>query len=544
LLKKKIDNLINWLFGREINPSILQFFRYLISGGVATMTDVSALFVLTHFFHVHYLLAAAFAFLSGTTVNYFLNITIVFESSGQVQREFPLFAMIGMGGLLWTEVILWILVDKIGFYVMLAKIVAIILVLNWNFFMRKKFVFREGKSKSVKLDDKRNRVLMIAATPFFSDRGCHIRIYNMAKYLNKFGLEVRVCTYFNGSDVEGINVKRIKNVSWYKRVAPGFSWGKLWLDIKLIFLCCKQIMCFQPNVIIAHMYEGLGIGYMAKKLAFSNVPIITDLQAELEEEFLNYNKNLPAVIRSFFVCLSKIFINRCDWITISSENVEVKIRNVFKRKDRITIVSDGIDLDMFERVFRAEKSETNNQEKAIADWKGEKKLLVYIGGLSENKGIGKLIRSFGKIVSDKFDWKLLVGGFGEDEEELKKFVLDHNLGNYIYFLGRVSYFDLPIFLAMADAGIDPKYNSTESSGKLANLMAARLPIICFDNVYNRSRLEENGYYLKDFFELEKVLAKIGREERINYNLEDLAEEKEIAKLSKIIERLIIKSNKR
>ncbi len=140
-MKQKIDEFVKKILGQKINKGLLQFFRYLICGGVATLTDISILFALTHFLHVFYLVAAAGAFLAGMTVNYTLNTILVFKSSGEVKKEFPLFALIGMGGLAWTEIILWILVDKLNMYVMIAKAVAIILVLNWNFFMRKRFVF-------------------------------------------------------------------------------------------------------------------------------------------------------------------------------------------------------------------------------------------------------------------------------------------------------------------------------------------------------------------------------------------------------------------
>jgi putative flippase GtrA len=99
------------------------------------------LYSLTHFVDVHHLVAAPIAYVSGTITNYTLNTILVFKSSGNIKKEFPLFAVIGIGGLLWTEAIMWVFVDMFGTYIMVAKIIAVIFVLNWNFFMRKKFVF-------------------------------------------------------------------------------------------------------------------------------------------------------------------------------------------------------------------------------------------------------------------------------------------------------------------------------------------------------------------------------------------------------------------
>jgi putative flippase GtrA len=140
-IKDRIDAVVEKILGRKVNESLLQYFRYLLCGGVATATDVGILFALTHFLHINYLVAAAVSFLCGISVNYTLNTVLVFQSSGKIKKEFPIFAMIGLGGLAWTELILWILVDKLNIYVMIAKALSIVIVLQWNFFMRKKFVF-------------------------------------------------------------------------------------------------------------------------------------------------------------------------------------------------------------------------------------------------------------------------------------------------------------------------------------------------------------------------------------------------------------------
>lgn len=380
------------------------------------------------------------------------------------------------------------------------------------------------------------RILTIAATPFFSDRGCHMRIHNGAKYLQKFGAQVKIGTYFSGERPSGLDVEKIKKVEWYKRTSPGFSWGKFWLDIKLIILCRRMIRNFRPDIIHAHMYEGLGVGYVAKRLAFKNIPIVIDLQADLDEEFRNYNRE-NYVARRIFVWLSRRLINRCDWLVLSSENIRPQMEKLYRHKDRISIIRDGIDLDLFRNIPKLTEIERRKTEE-IKAWKGDKKLLVYVGGLSDNKGVGELLEGFKSFASRIGGWKLLVGGFGSDEEKYKEFVKRNNLKEAVYFAGKVKYFSLPSYLALADAAIDPKNGSSEASGKLANLMAAELPIICFENDFNRSRVGEKGFYLQALSELGEVLLKIGTSEKINYNLEDLSEEKEVRKLFGIFERLI------
>lgn len=375
------------------------------------------------------------------------------------------------------------------------------------------------------------RILTIAATSFFSDRGCHIRIYNEAKYLGKLGAEVRLCTYHIGENIAGLDIKRIGKTGWYKKLSPGFHWGKLWLDLKLLFLVRREIKGFQPDAIHAHLYEGLAIGYLAKKISFVKIPIVFDLQGNIDEEFASYSRK-NSIARKFFVWLSKRIIRWADRIVVSSENVKTRTSDV-------QIVRDGVDLELFENPQNLSKEEQEKIEK-IKKWAGDSKILVYIGGLSDNKGVSELLKSFGGLIFKNQDWKLLLGGFGSDEEKYKKYISENNLEDFVYFAGKVNYFSLPAYLALSDAGIDPKSGSTESSGKLANLMAAGLPIICFDNEFNRARLGNKGCYLKSFDDLREALANIKSAEKIDYDLENLSEEKEAQKLFDIFESLIKK----
>lgn len=140
-----MKNLFQKYFISSTDITHVQFFRYLFIGGISTLIDLSFFYIINNAVYLnHYLIAQTGGFLAGLATNYLLSIKWVFRSSGNVIREFTLFALIGIGGLLASYFLLYLLIDIFNFYYlkfMLAKIIVVVAILFWNFGMRKKFVF-------------------------------------------------------------------------------------------------------------------------------------------------------------------------------------------------------------------------------------------------------------------------------------------------------------------------------------------------------------------------------------------------------------------
>jgi putative flippase GtrA len=122
-------------------PLAVQFLRYVAVGGVAFIIDF---LVLTGALDLglHYILATVVAFIAGLLVNYCLCVLWVW--SGTQARSFKdvfIFALIGVGGLLLTVALMWLAVDVLLWDVRISKIIIAILVLLWNFGLRRIFVF-------------------------------------------------------------------------------------------------------------------------------------------------------------------------------------------------------------------------------------------------------------------------------------------------------------------------------------------------------------------------------------------------------------------
>ena len=133
---------IKALFREKTTNTFIQFFRYIFVGGFAFLADAFTLWLCEKF--VHYMIAAAIAFIVGLAANYVLSVCFVFSESEKVSnkvKEFIVYAVIGIIGLLLTEAIMYLCTDVIGMYFLLSKIIAAVIVLVWNFVARKKILY-------------------------------------------------------------------------------------------------------------------------------------------------------------------------------------------------------------------------------------------------------------------------------------------------------------------------------------------------------------------------------------------------------------------
>jgi putative flippase GtrA len=120
--------------------------RYGVTGFAAFLVDFSLLVALTEKAGIHYLIAAVFGFLGGLITNYLLSIYWVFSNRTLADKraEFTIFALVGVGGLLVTEVVLWTGTEVFMLDYRVSKLIAVATVLCWNFGLRKYLLFRNA----------------------------------------------------------------------------------------------------------------------------------------------------------------------------------------------------------------------------------------------------------------------------------------------------------------------------------------------------------------------------------------------------------------
>lgn len=129
------DNLLN-------KKLLLQIFRFLVVGGIAFIIDYSIMVFCKEILHFSVLLSAFFGFTISVIYNYIASVKWVFDvnKDNNKTKNFVLFIIFSVIGLLLTELIMWFGTDIINISYLIVKIVATTIVMIFNFVTRKIFL--------------------------------------------------------------------------------------------------------------------------------------------------------------------------------------------------------------------------------------------------------------------------------------------------------------------------------------------------------------------------------------------------------------------
>jgi len=129
----------------EKYPSIKQFIKFGLIGLLNTFIDLIAYVFFTRVLFWHYLVAALLAFVIAATSSFILNSYWTFEvTQDKFKQRYVKFFLVALGGLCLTELFLYILVDKFFWHDLWAKILTVLIVVNWNFFLQKYWTFKNN----------------------------------------------------------------------------------------------------------------------------------------------------------------------------------------------------------------------------------------------------------------------------------------------------------------------------------------------------------------------------------------------------------------
>jgi glycosyltransferase involved in cell wall biosynthesis len=330
------------------------------------------------------------------------------------------------------------------------------------------------------------RVLMVAPTPFFGDRGCHIRILEEVRALRSLDVQTLIVTYPVGRDHPEVETVRPPRVPWVRTLPVGFSPHRPYLDALLLGTTLRAARRFRPDILHGHLHEGAAIAAVVGRL--TGRPAVADLQGSVAGEMVAHGHlpargPLPALVRR----LEDWVLRWPSRLLPSSENFAKDL--VGRRgipRTRVVLLPDGIDPDFLRP---GPVPDDLREQLGLVG----KRVVVYLGVLTEYQGIEDLLAAWPAVTAAVSDAHLLLMGH-PNVEHYREQVAARGLAASVTLTGRIDYGDSPRYLALGEIAVSAKHVSTEANGKLLNYMAMGLPAVAYDGPVSRELLGDAGVY--------------------------------------------------
>ncbi len=330
------------------------------------------------------------------------------------------------------------------------------------------------------------RIVMIAPTPFFADRGCHTRIYGEIRGLQQLGHRITLVTYGLGRDVPGAETVRCPNFPWYKKLTAGPSFSKILLLPLIARTARKTVGKLKPDIVHAHLHEGAAAAKWCR-LFHRKPAYFFDCQGSLSGELAGHNAVRGGGLLFRLAQFAEKKIDSFFPVITQSEQMREQLLSFGVREDRILNAMDAVDTDL----YRPAEPDPELAGRLGVDLSRPR--VLYMGLLTEYQGTSLMIRAFARVAERVPDVQFIIIGY-PDEEKYAKELEEAGIRDRTVMVGKVPYEETPRYLALSRVAVAPKISLSEGDGKLYNYMSMGMGIACFDRGVSREILGDAGLY--------------------------------------------------
>jgi len=213
-------------------------------------------------------------------------------------------------------------------------------------------------------------------------------------------------------------------------------------------------------------YNMLPEGIAAVRLAkMFNLPVGFWAIGSDVNDFAKYN-----LINYYF---TKKCIEKSDIIFTESKDLEKKIRGFSGKSARVQTFYKGIDISNFLNL------PSKNVLMKHLELKREKRYILFVGRLTQEKGIYELAETFNIISKQYSDFNLILIGEELEKEKLTAKFREYRLLNRILFKGMVSHEEIATYMKISDLLVLPTW-AEGLPNVVMEAMASGLPVIATD----------------------------------------------------------------
>lgn len=124
----------------------IQIVRYILAGGIATVSNLVILFICVHYFNLWYLTSAIISFCCAVIISYLLQKFFVFKnySTEKVHMQFLNFFVFNLVMLGVNTLLIYTFVDIIGLWYLLAQALSSAITACINYIYFNKVIFKNA----------------------------------------------------------------------------------------------------------------------------------------------------------------------------------------------------------------------------------------------------------------------------------------------------------------------------------------------------------------------------------------------------------------
>ncbi|MBE6259908.1 MAG: GtrA family protein [Prevotella sp.] len=131
---------------------LIKEFRTLILYGIIGSASAALDFLLYTFFvnvlSWHYIVSNCISVLAGISTSFSLNRTYNFKVKDQITKRFSIFLCVGLCGMLFSNLILYLCIDYLQMNKIFSKLLSIVLVVFFQFLVNKYITFKPTKKSN------------------------------------------------------------------------------------------------------------------------------------------------------------------------------------------------------------------------------------------------------------------------------------------------------------------------------------------------------------------------------------------------------------
>lgn len=205
----------------------------------------------------------------------------------------------------------------------------------------------------------------------------------------------------------------------------------------------------------------------------------------LESFYLHLLNNLYCVI-----------LRRADSVLVVSDPLRSKIIETHKlKKDKVIVFPNGVNTNLFKP-----NKDFGSLQRAFKV--NGKKVLLFIGGITVERGLSLLVEALPGIVTKNSNVAVLIVGYGPQKSELEKLALRLGVEKFVRFIPPVKYTEMPSYISLADVTIGPLVARLDTFGsvprKVLEYMACAKPLVsCHGGVAQNLIIDRyNGFLIQ------------------------------------------------